>query len=288
MTLLTMIAVGVAGAALTFVGGAVFYVLGSYAISAFGDAAPRSLRLTISEMIRELVLTILIQPLLPLFYFVGRRLAGGEGTPIVAVHGYMQNRVDFVGLAARLRRGGLGPVYGFNYPWYRSTHENAARLARFIDGVLTETKKARVALVCHSMGGLVALEYLLHHDGGQHVTKCVTIASPHAGIVYRGPLFGAAHRELRSGSELVLSLVGRAPVPVLSIASSHDNIAHPPTISALVERGGVDHVVDGPGHLAILFDRRVSAEVVAFLREDPKAPTVESARDASHVPEDPR
>lgn len=268
---MTSVSIGIGAAVLAFVLGATLYVLGSYALFLLEHAEPRRLRLTLSAIAHELAWTLLIQPLLPFYYFVGRRLAAGDGMPIVAIHGYMQNRVDFLGLAFRLRRSGLGPVYGFNYPWYRSARSNAGKLARFIDAVRVETGKDRVALVCHSMGGLVALQYLLHHDGARHVAKCVTIAAPHAGIVFRGPLLGAAHRELRKGSDLINSLGGRIPVPMLSIASSHDNIAHPAPTSALADRGGIDLIVEGPGHLAILFDPRVTDHVVEFLRDAPVA-----------------
>ncbi len=65
------------------------------------------------------------QPLMPLFYAVGRRMGSGSGdVPVVCVHGYMQNRVDFVALARQLERSGAGPIYGFNYPWFDTVEKN--------------------------------------------------------------------------------------------------------------------------------------------------------------------
>lgn len=247
-----------------FVLGTMVYVAISYSLLR-GHAPPRAKRAALAEMGRELLLSILVQPLLPLFYVFGRRLARGTGTPVVVVHGYMQNRVDFLGIARALTQHGLGPVYGFNYPWFASIGSNARRLGRFVDRVRSETGREKVALVCHSMGGLVALDYLLHHAGNAHVSICITIASPHGGVVYKGPMLGAPNHELRVGSTLVKSLDKPLPVPVLSIASTHDNVAHPSAISSIVTRGGDDWVVEGPGHLAILFDRRVIERVVTAL-----------------------
>jgi triacylglycerol lipase len=220
------------------------------------------------EALREILWAALTQPLLPLFYVVGRKLAPGSGTPIVAVHGYMQNRVDFLRIARACARAGLGPVYGFNYPWFATVHANAARLARFCERVRVETGATRVDLVAHSLGGLVAMEYL--HDGGHdRVRRLVTIASPHAGIAWRGPIPGAVGSQMRGGSPFFLERAGRAvPVPSLSVYSTHDNVVHPPATSTLVARGGRDHALDHVGHLAILFDERASRAVVDFLAAD--------------------
>jgi triacylglycerol lipase len=226
---------------------------------------PRPRARQFGEALREATWMLFTQPILPLFYFVGRRLAGGNGTPIVAVHGYGQNRINFLGVARACSRAGLGPVYGFNYPWYASAQSNAKRLARFCERVRRETGAERVDLVAHSWGGPIALEYL--HDGGaEHARRLVTVASPHAGIVWRGPLIGASGAQLRRGSAFLVERATRAvPVPSLSIYSTHDNVVHPPTTSTLVQRGGQDHTVEHLSHLAILFDARVTARITDFL-----------------------
>ncbi|WP_218275531.1 hypothetical protein, partial [Pseudomonas sp. MPR-R3A] len=92
--------------------------------------------------------------------------------------------------------------------------------------VCRERGVERVDLVCHSLGGVVATEYLRH--GGARVRRCVTIASPHAGVAWRGPIIGACADELRAGSDHALARAEHAlPVPCLSIFSTHDNVVHP-------------------------------------------------------------
>src|SRR5262245_31879672 len=98
------------------------------------------------EMARETVWCFLLQPILPLWYVLGRRMGSGEGTPVVFVHGYMQNRVDFLGIASALRRASVGPLYGFNYPWMLDIATCARRLERFLDRVRRETGKDKVDL----------------------------------------------------------------------------------------------------------------------------------------------
>lgn len=260
----SLLAVLAASVVLALGGGILVYVVGSFVLMRrHVDRRPASRHLL--EALREIAWAALTQPLLPLFYIVGRRLARGEGTPVVVVHGYTQNRVDFLRIARGLARAGLGPVYGFNYPWFASVRSNARRLARFCDGVRRETGGARVDLVAHSLGGLVAMEYV-HDDGPDHVRRLVTIASPHAGIAWRGPIVGAGGSQMRHGSAFLVERARReVPVPCLSVYSSHDNIVHPPATSMLVGRGARDHAVAHVGHLAILFDPGVVRAVVDFL-----------------------
>jgi pimeloyl-ACP methyl ester carboxylesterase len=244
--------------------GILVYVAASYSLMrAHVDRRARSRHL--GEALREIAWAALTQPILPLFYFVGRRLTRGTGTPIVAVHGYTQNRVDFLRIARACARAGLGPVYGFNYPWFGTVHGSAKRLARFCDRVRAETGAARVDIVAHSLGGLVSVEYL-HEGGTEHVRRLVTIASPHAGVAWRGPIVGACGPQLREGCDFLVERATRAvPVPCLSIYSTHDNVVHPPATSALARRGGRDHAIAHRGHLSMLFDPEVASAVVEYL-----------------------
>jgi pimeloyl-ACP methyl ester carboxylesterase len=242
------------------------YVVGSFFLMR-GHAGPRALGLSFREMMREALWSLVTQPLMPWYYGFGERLAQGEKTPVVVVHGYMQNRIGFIGIARRLNRRGLGPVFGFNYPWYRSVADNSKRLEAFVERICGQTRQAQVILICHSMGGLIGVHYILLGRGKERVLRCVTIASPHAGVLYRGPVIGAPSRDLRTGSELLISIQGALPVPLLSIASTHDNVVHPYGQSSVASRGGTDFLVEGPGHLSILFDPRVLDRVADFVAD---------------------
>jgi pimeloyl-ACP methyl ester carboxylesterase len=229
------------------------------------------------ELLREALFAAVTQPMLPLFYLVGRRMdgftfrRGAKGrVPIVFVHGYMQNRVGFLGLARTLTRLGHGPLFGFNYPWFATLASNAVRLDRFVARVCEETGSPAVDLVCHSMGGLVAMEMM--RDEARRDTlkirRCVTIATPHAGIVWRGPIVGFGASDLRRGSKLLEAHAGcKVAVPCLSIYSTHDNIVHPKETSQLALRGGRDVEIDAVAHLAILFVPSVAEHVAEFLTE---------------------
>jgi len=260
--------------------GIAIYVLGSFVIMR-AHTERRSWTKALRAALHETFWVVLTQPLLPLWYVVGRRMSPGRGgnVPVIFVHGYFQNRVDFLGFARAVGKAHDAPLYGINYPWTDLVPRNAARLARFVERVCAETGAKQVDLVCHSLGGLVALEYI-DEGGAARVRRCVTIASPHAGVTWKGPVLGTIGlgQQVRHGCAFLRDRAGRKiGIPCLSIYSTHDNVVHPPATSALTARGGADLMLEGLGHLTLLFTPRVHGEVIAFL----KAPSVASAPPAA-------
>jgi predicted alpha/beta hydrolase family esterase len=268
--------------------GVLVYTFGSFVLMRPHTTA-RAFHVSLRELVREAFLAAITQPFLPLYYFYGyrmdpllmrRRTGRASPVPIVFVHGYMQNRVGFLGLARALAQKGIGPLYGFNYPWLASIESNAERLDRFVERVCRETGSEAVDLICHSMGGLVAMEMLrTARNDGLKVRRCVTIATPHAGVAWRGPILGVSGASLRRGSKLLEAHASYTlTLPALSVFSSHDNVVHPKETSQLVKRGGRDIEIDGSAHLAILFSAAVAERVASFLLEPGlAAPEVELA-----------
>jgi pimeloyl-ACP methyl ester carboxylesterase len=250
---------------------------------------------TLREYVRETLLASITQPLMPLFYVYGDRMGPTKtgSVPIVFVHGYMQNRVGFVGLARLLTQRGLGPMYAINYPWWSSIPKNAKRLERYVTRVCQETKSPVVDLVCHSMGGLVAMEMMRNTAKKEDlkVRRCVTVATPHAGIAWRGPILGFEATSLRRGSKLLEAHSGYAvAVPTLSIYSSHDNLVHPKETSSLARRGGQDFEIANMAHFSILFSPVVADEIATFLSKPDRAPEIqeeiqELEEEKKHAPE---
>lgn len=238
---------------------ALIYLFGSFFLMA-AHVEPRRGQSHAAAMLRELYYVLITQPLIPFYFFIGRRMGGGDGIPVVFVHGYFQNRADFWWMAKQFRKASKGPLYGFNYPWFDTVEKNTPRLARFVDRVCAETGSEKVTLVAHSLGGLVCLEYSHSPLGENRVAHCITVGTPHAGVKWRGPILGKVAADLRDGGpERVLV------TPTLSVYSTHDNIVHPPATSALSARGGNDAPVDGLGHLSLLYSPDVVRVLLAFI-----------------------
>jgi pimeloyl-ACP methyl ester carboxylesterase len=227
----------------------------------------RSARDTAVSVFREFWCLAWTQPLLPLFQFAGRRLGDftpADGVPIVLVHGYFQNRVDFLYLARRLRAAGSGPLYGHNFFWPQPFEASSVSLRDFVERVRERTGAERVDLVTHSSGGLLALDLL--RDRPEWVRRIAVIAVPWRGVTWPGPVFGPSGSQLRAGSTYTRNRPAQIEGgPVLSIYSAHDNLVHPPETSQISGSNVSLLEVRNLGHLAILFDREVADAVCEFL-----------------------
>lgn len=71
-------------------------------------------------------------------------------------------------------------IYVFSYDWRQSNSDNAEKLNIAINKVLDETKKKKVDIVVHSMGGLVTSSYYSKY-GNEKIDKVITCGTPYEG-----------------------------------------------------------------------------------------------------------
>ena len=246
-----------------WVSGAV-YVGVSYAES-LRYVPKRPISRVLVSVLRESWLVLWSQPLMPWFWFIGKNLGSGGGdVPIVLVHGYFQNRLDFLYLAARLRAAGCGPLFACNFFWPQSLVRSSADVLAFIDRVRTRTGAPAVDLLTHSSGGLFVFDILAEEP--ELIRRAALIAVPARGVPWRGPVIGTSGTELRAGSRYQVERsrdVGR--VPVLSVYSLHDNMVHPVETSRLQGDSVTNVEVQDLGHLSMLFDSEVADQVCEFM-----------------------
>ena len=102
------------------------------------------------------------------------------GTPILLLHGLVDNRSIFTVLRRALRRRGFGRIWTMNY--HVLTHDvraAAQRLAATIDAICEQTGYERIHVIGHSMGGIIARYYVQRMGGDERVHTLVTLGSPH-------------------------------------------------------------------------------------------------------------
>jgi triacylglycerol esterase/lipase EstA (alpha/beta hydrolase family) len=132
---------------------------------------------------------------------------------IVLLHGYAMNRANFLLLAFRLRRAGLGSVLGFEY-WTLGSDappRPARRLGWLINEVRAATGAAQVDVIGDSMGGVVGRYYVSLAGGDGVVANLVTIGSPHTGTEISAVGLGHPTRELMYGSAMLTRLAAAPP-----------------------------------------------------------------------------
>jgi len=171
--------------------------------------------------------------------------------PVLLIHGYMCNRGIWWWLRRKLRASGL--IIGtINLePPHGSIESFADQLHARIETLCGDTRTTKVALVSHSMGGLVARAYL-RKRGPARVERLVTLACPHHGTRIARYGIGENAREMEPDSAWIQNLQLSEPgVPTLCIWSPADNFVAPQVSGRLA--AARNKMVSALGHLTELF-----------------------------------
>ena len=195
------------------------------------------------------------------------------GTPILLVHGMIDNRAIFTVLRRRLRRRGFGRVFTLNYPPTTNDIRAAARdLSGAVEELVARTGYERIHVVGHSLGGLIARYYVQSLGGDERVHTLVTLGSPHAGSLLAAGLPFQLFRQLRPGSDLFDELAQPATgcrTRFVAYWSQMDQLILPH------ENARIDHpdlsarnvCVPGVGHMSIPIDGQVVHEISLLLSQ---------------------
>lgn len=202
--------------------------------------------------------------------------SGPAGLPVLLLHGYVCNSGYWTQLSALLRQQGISHYAPDLEPLGAAIDDYVPQVAAAIERLCARTGAARVIIVGHSMGGLVARAYLRRH-GNARVARLITLGTPHHGTALAGWGPGRNAAQMRRGSAWLRALdAAEANLQrsmITSIYSHHDNIVAPQDSSCLrgarqLAHGAIGHVALGR-HPAIL--RCVLAEIRAVPAAPPRA-----------------
>ena len=189
------------------------------------------------------------------------------GTPILLIHGMVDNRSIFTLLRRGLRRRGFGRVLALNYnPLTGDVRAAAEGLAARVELLCAETGYERIHVIGHSMGGVIARYYVQRLGGDARVHTLVTLGTPHGGTLPAHLVPRRLGGHLRPGSDVVAEL--RSPAPgcrtrFLAVWSDLDQLIVPKTAAR------VDHpdlqarnvLIRGVGHMSLPINRRAVHEI---------------------------
>lgn len=179
------------------------------------------------------------------------------GTPILLVHGIIDNRSIFTLLRRGLKRRGFGRVTTMNYSILtQDIRVAAARLAEEVESLVEETGYERIHVVGHSMGGLVARYYVTRLGGDERVHTLVTLGTPHTGTYTAYGWHSQLTRQLRPGSPLMRELeqpVAECRTRFISYWSDLDQVVVPQHFAALThpDLDVANVALHGVGHTSI-------------------------------------
>jgi triacylglycerol lipase len=193
------------------------------------------------------------------------------GTPILLVHGLVDNRSIFTLLRRHLRRRGFGRVWTMNYRiWTTDLRDAARQLAASVDAICEQTGYERIHVIGHSMGGLVARYYVQRLGGDAHVHTLVTLGTPHHGTRAARLFPRGVCQQLTPGSEVVNELAEPAPgcqTRFVCFWSDNDALISPKHAAMLdhPDLSARNIMVRGVGHMSLPIDRRIVREITATL-----------------------
>lgn len=195
------------------------------------------------------------------------------GTPIIMIHGVIDNRSIFTLLRRTLRGRGFGRIYALNYsPFTDDLTEVAERLKVLIDEVCEQTGYERVHIIGHSMGGLVARYYVQRLGGDQRVHTLCTLGTPHSGSVPARFVPWPVIRQMRPDSDIIRALAEPAPgcrTRFIAIWSDLDQLVLPQR-NARIQHPDLrsrNVFIKGIGHMSLPVDRRVVREISTVLAQ---------------------
>lgn len=234
----------------------------------FRSPRPRAMHLTPIETLRlvwrEFATLAGAAPRMMGYRWLVRDRPATDGVaPVLLLHGVLCNAGVWHRVVQHLASRGVDGVYALSYgPPLAAIEVFVEQVRAKIDDIVEATHAPGVAIVAHSMGGLVARAYLRKYGSGK-VLRLLTIGTPHHGSIEASLGFGASIAQLRPGNPWLEELNYEPPlsIPVVSLWSWHDSMVVPQT-SARFE-GSIDVPLKGIGHNALLGDPAVFARIEA-------------------------
>jgi triacylglycerol lipase len=205
---------------------------------------------------------------------------------VVLVHGCCSNQSTWLWVRSQLASRGVGPIYTINLtPHFASIEHFAGQLHERIQQIIAEVGPRPIALVGHSMGGLVSAYYAEQLAGDALIQKVITMASPLQGTRLAPLGHGICCQQMTPGSPLIVDMRHFIGTPRKTIyyhmASKGDNIVAPFWAALPYSPTPRQAIFDEHGHLMLLHSTQVVDLLVDWLTESlPQEVTTEGAVDS--------
>lgn len=187
---------------------------------------------------------------------------GAQEIPVLLIHGYACNRQVWRPLARWLAERGHAVDAVDLDPALASIDDYVPLVSAAVQQLRERTGAHRVALVCHSMGGLVARAWM-RDTGGELAARVITLGTPHRGTFHANFGLDTSTRQMRVDSPWLQALEAAEPPDLGTrftvVLSHHDNIVAPQSIQTLA--GARTVAFHGIGHVSLVYDPRVWAVV---------------------------
>lgn len=212
-----------------------------------------------------LLLTIVLRP----FGWLPPQIPSASDSsrpPVILLHGLFQNRSCLFWLQHRLRCAGYKDIICINTPPWRDIETLTEGLAKRVDELRIKLKVEKVTLIGHSMGGMIARNYVQKRGGAAYVQGMITLGSPHHGSKLAPFALSPMGKTLLPGSSFLRefnSIAWPTQTPAISIYTRYDNIVLPAESAKMAGAQAIE--LDGMGHTALLFHPRSLQTIIDSL-----------------------
>jgi triacylglycerol lipase len=193
-------------------------------------------------------------------------------TPVVFVHGYTGSASNWTTAMAVFRSAGWagGNLFAYEYNSYGDNVQNARGLATYVNQVKSRTGAAKVAIVNHSMGGLVSQYYLKVLGGNSNVSHLASIAGANHGTTSAGAcLVFVTCQQMYPGSAFIAQISAGDETPgstrYATWYSPCDGVILPYR-STVLENGATNNLVACQTHIGFLSDTSMLARIADYVR----------------------
>ncbi|MEU9092436.1 alpha/beta fold hydrolase [Streptomyces sp. NPDC048428] len=191
-------------------------------------------------------------------------------TPVVFVHGYTGNASNWVTAKSVFQLNGWSSskLFAYEYNSYGNNVTNAQGLATFVNNVKSQTGASKVAIVNHSMGGLVSQYYLKVLGGNTSVSHLASIAGANHGTTFASAcLIYTTCQQMYPGSSFISQISSGDETPgdtaYATWYSACDGVILPYTSTKL--SGATNHNVACQTHIGYLTDTVVLGQIARFV-----------------------
>ena len=228
----------------------------------------RTIRMAISVISQETFFNILTLTIIPFGLFNPRKHPQQRGeTPILLLHGLFNNRASWFWFKRFLRKQGFNNIATINLSSWHNEEALTELVAKKVDELRHRLGVDKVHLVGHSMGGIIARNYIQLRGGANKVDCCVCLGSPHLGSKLTPFALAPLGKVLIPGSDFLRRLNDAPPaqgVKMTNIYSKKDNMVLPNANSRLP--WGDEEELDGMGHTGLIYRRSAMVAVNATLQ----------------------
>lgn len=194
----------------------------------------------------------------------------GSGPSCVFIHGLYASAGVFRPLRGALKQSLDCSSHSFSYRPGPGLVELGVRLEKLISRIQADRE---IVLIGHSLGGLLACDYVSRPDHDDRVCATISLAAPFRGSVRHFLVPGAAGRDVAPGAadlrRLSLGTGRPTSLPHLSLLAAEDEMIEAGAYPSFGEQRLIPRV----GHNGILFHPEVRESVVRWVRANTQSRT---------------